>query len=152
MEENTEVPVEIETTTSQEEGVTVNVTIQQPSAPQSGDETLVEGEEITAEIIPEPASFMLTSPVVLADPESGDVPSVMADVVVSVLGEYQRLSYVTEEYDADGNLLSDGKIGYPAILTGMGIICGNGGYLKPKTPITRAEAAVMIYNYMINEN
>ena len=106
LEENTEVPVEIETTTSQEEGVTVNVTIQQPAVPQSGDETLVEGEEITTEIIPEPASFMLTSPVVLADTESGDVPSVMADVVVSVLGEYQRLSYVTEEYDADGNLLS----------------------------------------------
>ncbi len=56
----------------------------------------------------------------------------------------------TVEY-ADENLLSEGKIGYPSILTGMNIICGNGGYLKPKTPITRAEAIVMVYNYLINQ-
>ena len=40
------------------------------------------------------------------------------------------------------------KTGYAAILTGMNIICGNGGNLRPKDNITRAEAAVMLYNYM----
>lgn len=99
-------PVEIETTTTQEEGVTVNVTIQQPAASASPEENLVEGEEVTTEVIPEPSTFMLTSPVVLADDESGDIPSVMADVVVSVLGEYQRITYTTEEYDTEGNLVS----------------------------------------------
>jgi hypothetical protein len=98
-------PVDIETTTTEEDGVTVNVTIQQP-APENIEEDLVEGEDIPTEIIPEPSTFMLTSPVVLADPEYSDVPSVMADVVVSVLGEYQRITYTTEEYDVDGNLVS----------------------------------------------
>lgn len=50
---------------------------------------------------------------------------------------------------ADGDQLSEGKIGYPAILTGLNIICGDGGYLRPQEPITRAEAATMLYNYMI---
>ena len=68
------------------------------------------------------------------------------------LDKVAKLSNIFKVEYADGNLLSDGKIGYPAILTGMNIICGNGGYLKPKAPITRAEAAVMVYNYMINEN
>ena len=68
------------------------------------------------------------------------------------LDKVAKLSNIFKVEYADGNLLSEGKIGYPAILTGMNIICGNGGYLKPKTPITRAEAAVMVYNYMINEN
>ena len=89
-------PVEIETTTTEEEGVTVNVTIQQPAAATTTEEDLVEGEEVTTEVIPEPSTFMLTSPVVLADAEPGDVPSVMADVVVAVLGEYQRITYTTE--------------------------------------------------------
>lgn len=66
------------------------------------------------------------------------------------LEKVAKLSNIFKVEYADENLLSDGKIGYPAILTGMNIICGNGGYLKPKTPITRAEAATMIYNYMMN--
>ena len=73
-------------------------------------------------------------------------------VRIDGLEKVAKLSDIFKVEYADENLLSEGKIGYPAILTGMGIICGNGGYLKPKTPITRAEAAVMIYNYMINEN
>ena len=68
------------------------------------------------------------------------------------LEKVAKLSNIFKVEYADQNLLSEGKIGYPAILTGMNIICGNGGYLKPTTPITRAEAAVMVYNYMINAN
>lgn len=51
---------------------------------------------------------------------------------------------------ADENLISKEKIGYPAILTGKKIICGNGGYIRPDELITRAEAAVMVYNYMMS--
>ncbi len=50
---------------------------------------------------------------------------------------------------ADGNMIAKEKTGYPAILTGMNIICGDGGYLRPKDGITRAEAASMVYNYMM---
>lgn len=41
------------------------------------------------------------------------------------------------------------NIGYAAILSGMGVICGDGGYLRPNDGITRAEAAVMLYNYLM---
>lgn len=37
--------------------------------------------------------------------QSGVVPSVMVEVVESVLGEYQRRTYTVEEYDTDGNLI-----------------------------------------------
>ena len=67
------------------------------------------------------------------------------------LEKVAKLSNIFKVEYADEYLLSEGKIGYPAILTGMNVICGNGGYLKPKTPITRAEAAVMVYNYLINK-
>lgn len=60
-----------------------------------------------------------------------------------------KLSNIFKVEYADQNLITDGKIGYPAILTGMGVICGDGGYLRPTEPLTRAEAAVMLYNYMI---
>lgn len=50
---------------------------------------------------------------------------------------------------ADKNMLSSGKIGYCAILSGFGVICGNGGYLRPKDNLTRAEAIVMLYRYLL---
>lgn len=68
------------------------------------------------------------------------------------LEKVAKLSNIFKVEYADGNLLSDGKIGYPAILTGMSVICGNGGYLRPLEAITRAEAATMVYNYMMNVN
>ncbi len=63
--------------------------------------------------------------------------------------EVAKLSDIFRVEYADKNLISDGKIGYPAILTGMGVICGDGGRLRPQDAITRAEAVVMLYNYMI---
>lgn len=65
------------------------------------------------------------------------------------LEKVAKLSNIFKVEYADGKLLSDGKIGYPAILTGLGIICGDGGYLRPLEPITRAEAVVMVYNHMM---
>lgn len=50
---------------------------------------------------------------------------------------------------ADSTLLSDGKIGYCAILSGLGVICGNGGYLRPQDALTRAEAIIMLYRYLL---
>lgn len=65
------------------------------------------------------------------------------------LGDVAKLSDIFKVEYEDGHLLSEGNIGYPAILTGMGVICGNGGKLRPKDNITRAETAVMVYNYMV---
>lgn len=64
------------------------------------------------------------------------------------LEKVAKLSNIFKVEYADGHLLSQGKIGYPAILTGMNIICGDGGYLRPKDAITRAEAATMLYNFL----
>ena len=46
-------------------------------------------------------------------------------------------------------LLSDGRIGYCAILSGLGVICGHGGYLRPQDALTRAEAIIMLYRYLL---
>lgn len=51
---------------------------------------------------------------------------------------------------ADGNLLSKGKIGYCAILSGLGVITGDGGYLRPQSNLTRAEAMAMVYKYLLS--
>lgn len=50
---------------------------------------------------------------------------------------------------ADSKLLSDGRIGYCAILSGLGVICGHGGYLRPQDSITRAETIIMLYRYLL---
>jgi len=45
--------------------------------------------------------------------------------------------------------LSSGRLGYCAILSGLGVICGDKGYLRPKDSLTRAEAVVMLYRYLL---
>lgn len=108
VEEPAEPPVDVETTTTEEEGVTVNVTITQPAATleETSEEALVEDEEIAVEVIPESSSYTVTSPVVLAVPYSDDDTSSMVQVITNVLGEYQRITYTTEEYDANGDLVA----------------------------------------------
>lgn len=108
VEDPTEEPVEETPVEDPAEGeeVTENDETEQQAAAPSSAETLVEDEEITTEVIPEPSTFTVTSPVVLALAEYDDVPTVMADVVSAVLGDYERLTYTTEEYDSSGNLIS----------------------------------------------
>lgn len=62
---------------------------------------------------------------------------------VAELSDIYKVSY------ADGHLLSGGKIGYAAILSGLGVVCGDGGYLRPTENLTRAEAIVMLYRYLL---
>ena len=50
---------------------------------------------------------------------------------------------------ADSNLLSSGNLGYCAILSGLGVICGDGGALRPVDTLTRAEAIIMLYRYLL---
>ncbi len=64
---------------------------------------------------------------------------------------YNRIAKLPDIYKvkyADGDMLSDGMVGYAAILSGMGIINGDGSVIRPKDYITRAEALTMVYNYM----
>jgi len=97
-------PVTVETVTKEEEGVTVNVTIAQPETP--APEDVVESEEAPVEDLPDTRTYTVASPDVLEAAQSGDGNSVMADVVVSVLGEYQRQTQTVQELDAEGNVIA----------------------------------------------
>jgi len=102
-------PVSVETMTTEEEGVTVNVTIEQPAAaaaaPEDDEAALVEDGEIAADDPASVRTFSVTSLDVLEDPQSGDVPQVMVDVIESVLGEYQRMTYTVTVVDSDGTVV-----------------------------------------------
>lgn len=54
--------------------------------------------------------------------------------------------FVTKFRDASQVSASD--LGYLAIAQGLGVVGGSGGYFHPGRTATRAEAAVMLYNYM----
>lgn len=100
-------PVEIETTTSQEEGVTVNVTITQPeAAPATVSEDLLEDPEAVPATVSLDAAYTVTSPTVLEDDEPVDGDPVMVDVITSILGEYRRQTYTVEQYDSNGDLIA----------------------------------------------
>ena len=38
---------------------------------------------------------------------------------------------------------------FSGILSGMGVVCGNGGYLRPADNLTRAEALALLYKYLL---
>ncbi len=50
----------------------------------------------------------------------------------------------------DKTEISPEKIGYCAILSGFGIIGGSNGKIRPKNNLTRGEAIVMLYRYLLN--
>lgn len=62
---------------------------------------------------------------------------------VAKLSDIYKISY------KDESALSDGKIGYAAILSGLGVICGDGGKLRPQDELTRAEAIMIAYKYLL---
>lgn len=106
-EETSQDPITVETLTTEEQGVTVNVTIEQPvQSETTTEETLVEGEETAQEDPPVVRTFSVTSADVLEVVQSGDVPATMADAVTAVLGDYQRMTYTVQEVDADGNVIA----------------------------------------------
>ncbi len=48
----------------------------------------------------------------------------------------------------DQGSISPELVGYVAIAKGLGIVGGSGGNFNPKAGLSRAEAAVMLYNYL----
>lgn len=97
-------PVTVEAITKEDEGVTVNVTITQPET--TAAEAVVEGEETAAEDPVSVRTFSVTELDVLETAQSGDVSSVMADVVVQVLGEYHPKTQTVQEIDTEGNVIA----------------------------------------------
>lgn len=110
-----DVTVSADSTKSEDGGVTVNVSIQQGETP--SDASAAESPEIPVEDLPvsileapEDDSAYRTFTVVSPDDDevvsSPDGSAVMADVVVSVLGEYRRKTQTVTEMDSDGNILA----------------------------------------------
>lgn len=60
---------------------------------------------------------------------------------VAKLGGIYKVNY------NDASELSEDKVGYAAILTGFGVVSGDGSSLRPKSEITKAECAMMVYKY-----
>lgn len=76
-----------------------------------------------------------------------------AFVYVVRMAGYERVAKLTNIYKvsyADQSLLSEDRIGYAAILSGLSVICGDGGNLRPKDALTRAEAMVLVYKYLLS--
>jgi hypothetical protein len=48
----------------------------------------------------------------------------------------------------DVNEISEGLVGYVTIANGLNIVSGDEGYFKPQEKLSRAQAAVMIYNVL----
>lgn len=63
---------------------------------------------------------------------------------VAKLTDIYRVTY------GDQTELSQGKIGYAAILSGLGVICGDGGKLRPQDTLTRAEAMALAYKCLLS--
>ncbi len=85
------------------------------------------------------------------NPEGAVTRQQAFEIMIRLAGleEVAKLKDIFKVEYEDGNLIESEKIGYPAILTGMGVICGNGGKVRPQEDITRAETAVMLYNYLV---
>lgn len=103
-DESQEVPTEEETTTEGE--LTEDGISSELESVETPEEGLLVLEEEGWQTVPLVRTFTVTTPDVLASAQSDNVSASMADVITSVLGEYQRMTYTVEEYDTDGNLLA----------------------------------------------
>lgn len=94
--------------TETEKEVIVNVTIQQPETVESADEAFAEtNSESVSEDHAQYRIFTVTSPDDTMETVSNDGEvSTMVDVVVAVLGEYQRKTQTVTELDSEGNILA----------------------------------------------
>lgn len=88
------------------------------------------------------------------DEEEDNSPVTREDAFVYMvhLAGFERVAKLSNIYKvdfADADIISPDKIGYAAILSGMGVIAGSNGTVRPNDYITRAEAAQMLYKYLL---
>lgn len=93
----------------------------------------------------------------ILEPEERDNPDAEcrredgAKYIIRAIG-YDNIARMSDIFTvgfADENMISDGMKGYVALAKGFGIIGGNpDNTFAPQEPLTRADAAIMIYNYL----
>lgn len=86
--------------------------------------------------------------------ENSDAPVSREDACVYLvrLAGYEKIARLSEIFTvhfADEAEISPEKLGYAAILSGFGVVSGNNGLLRPKDNLTRAEAAAMLYSFLL---
>ena len=64
--------------------------------------------------------------------------------------EIARLHNIFKVTYSDQSALTPEKLGYAAILSGLGVVCGDGGNLRPQDLVTNAEAIVLTYKYLLS--
>lgn len=83
----------------------------------------------------------------------GNITREDAFVYIIRLAGYEKVAKLSGIYKityTDGNMFPEEKLGYAAILSGLNVICGDGGYLRPMDNLTRAEGMIMLYRYLIS--
>ena len=86
------------------------------------------------------------------DPES-NIKREDAFVFVVRMAGYEKIAKLNTIFKvsySDQADLTPKKIGYAAILSGLGVVCGDGGNLRPQDLVTNAEAIVLTYKYLLS--
>lgn len=60
-------------------------------------------------------------------------------------------TYIYKDIFKDSKDIDKELIGYVSVACGLNIVEGNNGYIRPKSELSRQDAAIMIYNYLFNE-
>lgn len=85
------------------------------------------------------------------DPDAPVTREKAVEMIICALGyqEIAQLSNIFVTAFLDQAEINSEKLGYIALAQGLNIINGNGnGYFKPQESLSRADAAIMIYNYL----
>lgn len=103
--------------------------------------------------IDEMYSFLIREGIVKENEKSPDSTLTREDSVKFIIRalKYDKVADIKGIYYCnfkDADKINADLIGYVVIANGLKIINGNNGYFNPKDKLTRAEAAVMIYNYL----
>ncbi|WP_077368569.1 YcdB/YcdC domain-containing protein [Anaerosalibacter sp. Marseille-P3206] len=60
-------------------------------------------------------------------------------------------TYIYKDIFKDSKEIDENLLGYISVARGLNIVEGNNGYIRPKSELSREDAAIMIYNYLFNE-
>jgi hypothetical protein len=100
-------------------------------------------------------NFMIREGIVKEGEKAPDSPVAREDGVKFIIRalKYDKVADIKGIFNivfADADKINPSLVGYIAIASGLEIISGYGGSFRPKDNLTRAETAVMIYNYLQN--
>ena len=96
---------------------------------------------------------LIRSGLVKKDEKNPDAQVARADAFVFFIRAmgYEKIAELPGIFNcgfSDAGQIAADKLGYAAILSGLGVISGDGNAIRANDALTNAEAAAMIYNYL----